>query len=153
MSAWEGFRGPAIPGAPSPPGGRGSCAPGASGQSPPAVPRARSSFRAPRLPPPASRLPPGIEVDDPFDRAAARGAEGNIVAGEHDAVELRPVIALRLVHRSFEGTDPAGVFLGRKHPCLLFLLLEKEGIHGFFGAMLGSDLPALLMNHTGTSHE
>src|SRR5258706_15975255 len=97
--------------------------------------------------PHASRLTPHarIEIDNPLDRPPADGAERDVVAREHHAIDLRPVVALRLVHRALERADPAGVFLGREHPRLLQLLLPEESVHVLFGAPLGADLPPLFL--------
>ena len=65
---------------------------------------------------------PGVEVDHALDRAAADGAEGHAVAGEHDAVGLRAVVALGLVVGALEGADLAGVRLGAEALLLLVAL-------------------------------
>src|SRR5262245_47745466 len=65
----------------------------------------RTSF-APAPPPPPTwivvattllvRGGPAVEVDHPRDRRLTHAAERHLVAGEHDAVGLRPVVAARL---------------------------------------------------------
>src|SRR5215472_6917436 len=57
-------------------------------------------------------LPPRVEIDHAHNRSLAHRAERHVVAREHDAVFLRAVIALPFVHRSLEGADLAGIFVG-----------------------------------------
>src|SRR5512144_3165491 len=88
-----------------------------------AMTSARPAFMRPRCrrAKPASRRPrrklmgarsAAVEVDHAGERPPTDGAEGHLVAREHDAVLLRPVVALRLVERALEGTDAAGVLVG-----------------------------------------
>src|SRR5579864_496209 len=51
----------------------------------------------------------GVQLDDAFDGAAADGAETDLVAGEHDAVLLRAVVATCFVQSAFEGPNLASI--------------------------------------------
>src|SRR5689334_8945902 len=66
----------------------------------------------------ASLLPQGrlqqldlcIQRDHPLNRPATYGTE-LVVAREHDAVLLGPVVTFRFVERSFERANLAGIFV------------------------------------------
>jgi hypothetical protein len=94
-----------------------------------------------------------VKADHLLDRAPARRAERNVVAREHDAVDLRPVIALRLVHRALEGSDLSGVRLPGEHLRILRLLAAEENVHLLLGAVFRSDLPAQLLDLAGVRFE
>src|SRR6202035_5927063 len=72
---------------------------------------------------------PRILVDDPLDGPAADAAEADLVAREHDAVDLRPVEPVRFVRRSFEGAHLPGVLLRGKKLCLPLALLAEQLVH------------------------
>ena len=48
-------------------------------------------------------------VDHPFEGRLAHAAEGHLVAGEHDAIELRTVVSLRVVIGALECADGRAV--------------------------------------------
>src|SRR5436309_2204869 len=84
----------------------------------------------------------GVERDHPFDRPPAHRAEADLVAGEHDAVHLRPVVALRLVDRALEGPDLAGLRGGAEEPAHPLALLAEERLHLRLGPLLLAKLAA-----------
>src|ERR1035437_6762867 len=53
-----------------------------------------------------------VHANHAFDCAAAHGAETDLVAGEHDAILLRAVVAAPFVHGSFKRADLARVGTG-----------------------------------------
>src|SRR5437899_2888477 len=87
----------------------------------------------------------GVHVDHPLDRPAADGAEGDVVAREHDAIFLGPIVALRFVESAFERPDSAGIFVGGEELLLRPFLFNEEGVHFRFGPALRADLSALLL--------
>src|SRR5215212_8462058 len=76
-----------------------------------------------------------VHLDYSFDCVAANLAEP-IAAGKHDAVDLRPVVAARLVHRSFKRADLAVMLFGFEHLLLVFELFVEECFHLLFGPLV-----------------
>src|SRR5450759_2301859 len=76
-------------------------------------------------------LPAGlahVQVENLLDGAAADDAERDVVAGEHDAVGLRPVEAARLVVYPFERADCAGVRSLVQQRRVALLLVAEEPV-------------------------
>src|SRR5438105_5091540 len=71
----------------------------------------RSTPCYPLTPLRGKRLLPRIRVDDPLDRLSAHAAKTNLVAREHDAIDLRPIESARLVCCAFECANFPGKFL------------------------------------------
>src|SRR5439155_2410623 len=87
----------------------------------------------------------GVQSDHPLDGPPAHGAEADLVAGEHGAVDLGAVVAVRLVDRAFEGAHLARIWGGAQelaHPLAFF---PEERLHLRLRALLLPDLsPASL---------
>src|SRR4051794_20208468 len=82
-----------------------------------------------------------VQRDDAFDGAAADGAE-LVVAGEHDAVFFRAVIAFGFIDSSLEGTDFAGIPVVVEQVVFMLLFFLEERVHNGFGLVLLADLAA-----------
>src|SRR5258708_32215205 len=78
-----------------------------------------------------------VEINHSIDRLMTNGAEGHVVPGKHDAVQLGTKIALGLVIRALESAHLAGVFFGGEDPRFLNLLLAKQRIHLVFVSPVG----------------
>src|SRR5262249_26779034 len=87
-----------------------------------------------------------VEIDNALDCAPAHRTETNVVPGEHDAVDLRPVVALCLVVRALEGAYLSRVLLGGKHLRLVLLLFLEQRIHVPLWPALAPDLPASFLD-------
>src|SRR5262249_47107306 len=85
-------------------------------------------------------------IDNALDCAPAHRTETNVVPGEHDAVDLRPVVALCLVVRALEGAYLSRVLLGGKHLRLVLLLFLEQRIHVPLWPALAPDLPASFLD-------
>src|SRR5215813_650310 len=106
--------------------------------------RANPASRRPRRKLTGSFLS-AVKVDDHGERPPADRAERDLVAREHDAVFLRPVVALRLVERTLEGADLPRMGVRPEELRLEDLLLAEEGVDLVLGPVLGAKLPALLL--------
>src|SRR5262245_49520049 len=87
-----------------------------------------------------------VQVDDLRDRAAAHGAERNVVAGEHDAVGLRAEVAARFVVRALERADLARVRALVEQLRVALLLVAEERVHLRLRTIRGADRAALLLD-------
>jgi hypothetical protein len=87
---------------------------------------------------------PGIQIDDAGDGGAADGAEFG-AAGEHDAIELRTVIAVALVHGAFECADLAVEFFAGEVFLLEFAKFGEERFHLLLRFVLGAKFLAALL--------
>src|SRR5438093_10496612 len=68
------------------------------------------------------------QVEDLRDRPPADRAERHVVAREHDAIGLRPVITARLVVRALERTDFARVRTLVEQRRVAFFLVPEERV-------------------------
>ena len=69
-----------------------------------------------------------VEVDHALDPPPADSAEAHGVAGEHDAVRLRPIQPAGLVRRALECSDLAGELSSRPAAWLTRLPLPEERV-------------------------
>jgi hypothetical protein len=86
-----------------------------------------------------------VHANHAFDGAAADGAKTDLVAGEHDAILQRAVVAAPFIHGSFKRADLARVEAGAEDPCRHDALFAEQRFHVGFRPVLRADgAPALL---------
>ena len=83
-----------------------------------------------------------IEIDDPSDRTLANSTETDIVASEHEAIDLGAIKPMGLVARSFEGSYLAGMLMIGKMESRPVSNLAKELVHDTLFDFLSSQLAA-----------
>src|SRR5213592_2588917 len=98
-------------------------------------------------------LSTGQQVEDLGDGPPADRAERHVVAREHDAIRLRPVIAARLVVRSLERADSARVWTLVEQRRVALFLVPEERVHLCFRSVRRANLAARLLNLPGVALE
>src|SRR5262245_51340121 len=81
-----------------------------------------------------------VHGDNTLDGTAAYRAEAHFVAGEHDAVGLRPIVSARLVHGALKGSDTVGMRSGTQQLCGKRPLFPKQILHLLFRLVLRTNL-------------
>src|SRR5262245_48650253 len=80
-----------------------------------------------------------IQVENHVDRPPADGAKRDVVAREHDAVGLRPIVAAGLIVGAFERTDAVGVPAAPEQARVVLLLLTEQRVHLAFRPVRGAN--------------
>src|SRR5262245_55359571 len=87
-----------------------------------------------------------VQIQDLLDGATAHRAERHVVAREHDAIELRPIVPARFVVRALERTDAMCVWTLVQERRVVRFLLAEERVHLRLGSIRGADLSSALLD-------